>query len=36
MYQVEIMSNPYRETSEQYRWADRDFKNGDRFKGVLP
>jgi hypothetical protein len=36
MYQVERMSNPYRETSEQYRWADRDFKNGDRVVFVGP
>jgi hypothetical protein len=36
MYQVEMMSNPYRETSEQYRWADRDFKNGDRVVFVGP
>lgn len=23
------MSNPYRQTSDQYRWADRNFQNGD-------
>jgi len=30
------MSNPYRQTSEQYRWADRNFKNGDRVVFVGP
>jgi hypothetical protein len=30
------MSNPYRQTSEQYRWADRNFRNGDRVVFVGP
>lgn len=30
------MSNPYREHSEQYSWADRNFRNGDRVVFVGP
>jgi hypothetical protein len=30
------MSNPYREHSEQYRFADRNFQNGDRVVFVGP
>ena len=31
-----LMSNSYREHSEQYRFADRDFRNGDRVVFVGP
>ncbi len=30
------MSNPYRQHSEQYKWANRDFRNGDRVVFVGP
>jgi hypothetical protein len=30
------MSNPYRENSEQYLYADRNFRNGDRVVFVGP
>jgi hypothetical protein len=30
------MSNPCRQTSDQYRWADRNFQNGDRVVFVGP